>query len=56
MLSLKYSLWDLCFPTRDQTQAPCFGNLESQPLDHGDVPVWHLFCFIDCMLPWWLRW
>ena len=25
--------------TRDQTQAPCIGNRESQPLDHQEVPV-----------------
>ena len=29
---------DLSSLTRDQTQAPCIGSVESQPLDHQGSP------------------
>ena len=34
---LSCSLWDLVL-TRDETQAPCIGSLESQPQDHQGSP------------------
>ena len=43
MQDLQSSLWPvgyllvahgLCFPDQDQTQTPCIGSMESQPLDH----------------------
>ena len=38
-LALVLGLWDLSSPTRDQTQAPCVGSLESEPLATREVPA-----------------
>ena len=32
---------DLSSLTREQTQAPCIGSVESQPLDHQASPYFH---------------
>ena len=37
-----HSMWDLSFPNRDRTHAPCSGSAESQPLDHQGSPL-HFF-------------
>ena len=48
---LSCGMWDLqsswqhvgsCSLTRDQTQAPCTGSVESQPLDHQGSPLTEL--------------
>ena len=31
-------MWDLSFPTRNQTHAPCLGSMEPQPLGHQGGP------------------
>lgn len=31
------SMWDLSFPTKDQTHVPCSGSTESQLLDHQRI-------------------
>ena len=31
-------IWDLSYWTRDQTCVPCSVSVESQPLDHREVP------------------
>ena len=36
----------MCDPsssTRDQTQIPCIGRMESQPLDHQGIPGMELY-------------
>ena len=38
-LALVLGLWDLSSPTRDQTQAPCVGSLESEPLAAREGPA-----------------
>ena len=37
-LAVPHGLRDLSSPTKDQTQAPCSGSMESQPLDHQGSP------------------
>ena len=32
-------MWDLTFPARDRTRAPCIGSAESYPLDRQGIPV-----------------
>ena len=41
-------MWDLSFPTRDWTRAPCCGSVASSPLDRqGSPPP----IFLDMLLP-----
>lgn len=48
-LSLKYSSVD-SFPANQTKPGLCF-KLGVSATDHGDVPVWHLFCLlIACFL------
>ena len=35
---LSGSSWDLSYPTRDQTLAPCIGSMESYPLNYQVSP------------------
>ena len=34
-----WGIWDLSSLTKDQTCAPCIGNVESYPLDHFGSPM-----------------
>ena len=47
-LSWTDSMWDLSYPTRDWTCAPCIESEESQPLDHqGSLKI---ECFHDVLV------
>ena len=43
VLASLHSLQDLSFLTRDQTQAPCSESVESETLDHQEIPL----CFLN---------
>ena len=38
ILATPRGMWDLSFPTRDETRTPCTGSMESWPLDHQGSP------------------
>ena len=40
-------------PTRDRTQAPCIGSMESYPLDHQGSPPHPCFRHRSCMMLCW---
>ena len=46
--AVKASMQDISCPTRDQTHAPCIGNVASQPLNCQGSPlvVFLLYCII----------
>ena len=59
---MQRGMWDLSFPTRDRTHAPCSGSAESSPLDHQGSLLAHLddtihsafySIFVECQLCFW---
>ena len=42
VFGLSWCIWDLHYSTRDWTQGPCIGSVESYPLDHQGRPKGHI--------------